>query len=253
MLKELLYGLLPYSLNKSLVNRRCGFHKQDKVLQESRIVLSPPDFDFGRVVSSELDKSVSFLPYCAKPRGENGCPLCDPVHGRKDSKCLKLMDMDCHVPCTLGSMVDILKKHGFTRDRIFIIDSDPNLFSWLKDKKEEGYKYIMPGVACHYGVGYALNHISKKLGYSGCIVFLDDHDPKDSKNGVCRGISDYLSMEKYDKGKLTRITESSISTIDMMLAGNYKSVNNKNKSYEVLNYPNFAHDPSEKTKKPAEN
>ena len=225
MLKEIMYGFLPYSLNKYLVNKRCGFYDQNEVLKNSQIVLSPSDINLDEIVQDELDKAVAFLPYCAKPNGEVKCPLTHPIYGRKDSKCLKLDGMNCDVPCSLGKMLDVLQKHGLAEDQILIVDNDSNLLSWLKRKKEDGYKYIMPGVACHYGVGYALNYISKKLGFKGCIVFLEDSNPDDKKNGVCKCISDYMSMEKYDKGKLTKINESSIITIENILAGKNKFLN----------------------------
>lgn len=169
---DLIYALMPHSLNKSFVKWKCGLCRQDELLQKSRIAIYPHTLDVNELITNDLDRAVSFLPYCAKPKGDFECPLCDPVYGRKDSKCLKLMNHQCNVPCSLGSMVDVLKGHGFTHDRIFIIDNDSNLFSWLEQKKNEGYNYLLPGVSCYYGVGYALDYIGKKLGYSGCIVFL---------------------------------------------------------------------------------
>ncbi|WP_234993664.1 hypothetical protein [Methanohalophilus portucalensis] len=175
--------------------------------------------DINRVVEEELDKCVSFLPYCAKPLGENSCPLNNPSDGRKSQDCLKLNDKKCNVECSLGEMVDLLKENGFTSDRIFIIDSDSNLFPWLKQKKQEGYKYLMPGIGCPYGINYALDYIGKKMGFSGCMVFIEDYDPKDPKNGVCKSPSDYLNMEHGDKGKKTKITEESIQLMRKILDG----------------------------------
>lgn len=177
----------------------------------------------------ERDKAIAFLPYCAKPKGDYTCPVSDSVNERKNQKCLKLDGGKCRVPCTLGNMVDVLKKHGFTKDRVFIIDKDSNLFPWLIQKREEGYKYFFPGVGCYYGVGYALNYVVEKLGYQGgCIVFLDDYVPGDKKNGVCRSINDYLNMEKSDKGKRTKITDKSVYLVDDLLTSkkSYRNFDN---------------------------
>ena len=171
-------------------------------------------------MTSELDKTVAFLPYCAKSL-DFKCPVSDPVYGRKVKKCLKVDGGECNVPCSLGDMVDVLKRHGYTKDQIFIIDSDSNLFPWLKEKKKEGYKYVIPGVGCYYGIGYALDFIGRKLGYKGCIVLLDDYDPEDIKNGLCRNVFDYLNMDTTDKGKKTKITDKSIKLIEKILDGEY--------------------------------
>jgi len=153
--------------------------------------------------------------------GDFECPLSDPAYGRKSLKCIKTSGGRCDVPCSVGKMVDVLMSHGYTKDRIFIIDSDSNLFPWLKKKKEEGYKYVIPGVGCYHGVGYALNFIGRKLGYQGCIVFLEDYDPEDKKHGLCRSVFDYLSMDKMDKGKRTKIDDKSIQLIEKILDGEY--------------------------------
>jgi hypothetical protein len=219
--KELLYASMPYSLNQYLVKRKCCFSEQDKILRDSRLVIYPPTLDIKEIVTNELDKAIAFLPYCAKPLGDKGCPVSDSVYARKNQKCLKL-DGKCNVPCSLGNMIDVLKKHGYTKDRIFIIDSESNLFPWLKKKRKEGYKYFFPGVGCYYGVGYALNRVEKELGFTGCIAFLDDYDPNDKKNGVCRGIHDYMNMDTKDKGKRTRISDESIRLIEKILSGEYE-------------------------------
>ncbi|WP_407356967.1 hypothetical protein [Methanolobus sp. WCC5] len=132
---------------------------------------------------------------------------------------MKLEDRTCNVPCSLGDMIDILKERGFTKDRIFIIDSDSNLFPWLKQKKNEGYKYFLPGVGCHYGVSYALNYVQKVIGLEGCVVFLQDNDPLDKAHGVCKHFFDYNNMEKRDKGKRTKISNESLKIIEDILAG----------------------------------
>ena len=217
-IKELLHAIMPYSLKKFLVTRQVGFNKQDKILIDSRIALYPPTFDLRKVVD-KIDKSVAFLPYCAKAKGE--CPLSNGIHGRKNQKCIRLSGGRCKVQCSLGKMVDVLKAHGYGKDQIFIIDSDSNLFPWLKKKKEEGYKYVFPGVACYYGVGYALNFIGKELGYEGCIVLLDDYNPEDKKYGLCRSFFNYLNMNKMDKGNKTKICNKSIKLIEKILNGEY--------------------------------
>lgn len=226
-LRELLHAIIPYSLNKALVERRVGFNKQDKVLIKSQVALYPPSLDLNKVVTTELDRTIAFLPYCARPMGDVECPLSNHIRGRKHQKCIRLSGGRCDATCSVGKMVDVLKRHGFTKDRIFIIDSDSNLFPWLKKKREEGYKYFIPGVACSYGVGYALDLICKELGYGGCIVFLEDYDPKDKKNGLCRSIYDYLNddCDGRDKGKRTKISDKSIQLIEKILDGEYHKGN----------------------------
>jgi hypothetical protein len=116
-------------------------------------------------------------------------------------------------------MIEILKEKDFTKDRIFIIDSDSALFPWLEGKKSEGYNYFLPGIGCHYGVGYALKYIQTKIGLEGCIVFLQDFDPLDSDHGVCKSIFDYNSMEKTDRGKRTKISNESLQIVEDILSG----------------------------------
>jgi hypothetical protein len=116
-------------------------------------------------------------------------------------------------------MIDVLKKYGFTKDRIFIIDSDSNLFPWLEKKKAEGYKYFLPGIGCHYGVAYALKYVQSEIGLEGCIIFLQDQDPFDKEHGVCKSFFDYNNMEKADKGKRTMISNESIKIIENILSG----------------------------------
>lgn len=220
-LRELLHAIIPYSLNKKLAERKCGFNKQDKVLIKNQVALYPPSLDLKKIVTTELDRAIAFFPYCAKPTGDFKCPASDTFYGRKNQKCIKLSGGRCDVPCSVGKMVDVLKRHGYTRDRILIIDSDSNLLPWLEKKKEEGYKYVIPGVACYYGIGYALDFIGRKLGYKGCIVFMEDYDPEDKKHGLCRNVFDYLSMDKTDKGKRTKISDKSIQLIEKILDGEY--------------------------------
>ena len=186
-IKEFLYSLLPYSLKQNIVKFKCGVNKQAELLRDSHIAIYPPSLDFKKVVNTELDRSIAFLPYCTKPMGNLECPAADSVYNRKNQNCIKLSGGECNISCSLGKMVDVLKKYGYTKDRIFIIDRDSNLFPWLKQKKEEGYKYFFPGVGCYYGVGYALDYIEKELGYTGCIVFLDDYK-KGTKKMVYAGV-----------------------------------------------------------------
>ncbi|APH39095.1 hypothetical protein BHR79_06085 [Methanohalophilus halophilus] len=217
--RELVYALTPYSISKFMVARKCGLNRQKTIPKNPNVAVYPPSMDINRVVEKELDKCVSFLPYCAKPLGENCCPLNTPSDGRKSQDCLKLNGKKCNIPCSLGKMIDVLKEHEFTSDRIFIIDSDSNLFPWLKQKKEEGYRYFMPGVGCPYGVNYALDHVEKDLGFTGCVIFIEDYDPSDPKNGVCRNPSDYLNMEYGDKGKKTQIPDNAIKLMSQIFDG----------------------------------
>ena len=208
-------------MNKALLKRKFECSKVSATQKDSRVIIYPPTLDLKKVVTSELDKTVAFLPYCAKPLGDYECPANDPHYGRKNQKCIKVSGGKCTVPCSLGKMVDVLKDHGYGKDQIFIIDSDSNLFPWLIKKKEEGYKYVIPGVACYYGIGYALDFIGSQLGYCGCIVLLEDYIPGDTKNGVCRTIGDYIHMEKTDKGKRTKIDDKSVRLIEKILDGEY--------------------------------
>ncbi|WP_242492607.1 hypothetical protein [Methanolobus psychrotolerans] len=216
---ERLYSLIPYSLNRRLIeNRLSPIPVNDQLLSWS-VAISSPSVDLQKIVADELDSCISFLPYCAKPSGNSICPMSDKRNSRKNRKCLKLDGKNCNVPCSLGDMVDLLKKKGFTKDRIFIIDSDSNLFPWLEQKKSEGYNYFLPGVGCHYGVSYALKYVQKKIGLEGCIIFLQDYNPLDKDHGVCRSIFDYNSMEKIDRGKRTKIGSESLKIIEYILSG----------------------------------
>ncbi len=220
--RELIYGLLPYSMHQRIVKWKCKFNKQDRLLVENHLALYPPSLDINRVVSEELDKCVAFLPYCAKPMEDNECPVSDKVDKRKNQKCIKALGGKCDVPCSLGAMVDVLLKYGFTKDQIFIIDRDSNLFPWLQQKRKEGYEYFMPGIGCKYGVSYAIDYVGKKLGYKGCIAFVDDFCPDDADNGVCKCMNDYLGMEGMDKGKRTKIHQETIVLMDRILSGKYE-------------------------------
>ncbi|NOR47611.1 MAG: hypothetical protein GQ533_06150 [Methanosarcinaceae archaeon] len=217
----MLYALRPYSLNKALLKRKFGCNEVSATLRDGRLIIYPPTLDLKKIVTSELDKTIAFIPYCAKPFEDFECPANDPDYGRKNQKCIKVSGGECNVPCSVGKMVDVLLDHGYKKDQIFIIDSDSNLFPWLIKKKEEGYKYVIPGVACYYGIGYALDFIGDKLGYRGCIVLLEDYIPGDTKHGVCRSISDYMYMEKIDKGKRTKIDDKSVRLIEKILDGEY--------------------------------
>lgn len=223
MLRDLLYAITPYSIHEKIVGKKCKFSKQDKQLVDSNLALYPHTLDINKVVTEDIDKCISFLPYCAKPTGEHECPVSNKEQKRKNQHCVKLSNGKCTVPCSLGDMVDVLKKYGFTKNQIFIIDSDSNLFPWLVQKRKEGYEYFMPGVGCKYGVSYAIDLVGKKLGYKGCIAFVDDYCPTDPKNGVCKCMSDYMGMEGLDKGKRTKVHENTIILMDQILSGNYSS------------------------------
>jgi hypothetical protein len=215
---EKVYSFIPYSLNKRLTEKRLSFNPVNTRLLNYNMALSTPSFDIQKIVDDELDSCISFIPYCAKPSIDYVCPASD-INMRKNRKCLKLDGKKCTVPCSLGRMVDILMEKGFTKERIFVIDSDSNLFPWLKKKKSEGYNYFLPGVGCHYGVGYALRYVQKEIGMEGCIVFLQDYDPLDKDHGVCKTIFDYNNIEKIDKGKRTKISDESLRIIEDLLSG----------------------------------
>ncbi|WP_340818549.1 hypothetical protein [Methanolobus sp. WCC4] len=202
-----------------MIEKRLSFNQANRDLLCSAVALSTPSLDIQRIVDDELDSCVSFIPYCAKPSVNYVCPVSDNVMIRKNRKCLKLEGKKCNVPCSLGRLVDLLMAKGFTKDRIFIIDSDSNLFPWLEMKKREGYNYFLPGVGCHYGVGYALKYIQKEIGLEGCMIFLKDQDPLDKGHGVCKNIFDYNNMERTDKGKRTKIDDESLKIIEDILSG----------------------------------
>ncbi|WP_406662199.1 hypothetical protein V7O66_06065 [Methanolobus sp. ZRKC3] len=216
---ERVYSFIPYSLNKRLIEKRLNTIRINEQLLSCSVAVSSPSLDLQKIVADELDSCVSFIPYCAKPLDNYVCPVSDKQVSRKNRKCLKLNNKKCNIPCSLGDMVDTLKEKGFTKDRILIIDRDSNLFPWLEQKKREGYKYFLPGVGCHYGVGYALKYIQKEIGMEGCIVFIQDYDPLDSSHGVCKSIFDYNSMEKTDRGKRTKISDESLRIIEDILSG----------------------------------
>lgn len=216
---ERLYSFIPYSVNKRLIENKLSSDNINKHLLSYNVAISSPSIDLTKIVDDELDSCVSFLPYCAKPLGNSVCPVSGKGSSRKNKLCLKLEGKKCNVPCSLGDTISILTKYGFTKDRIFIIDSDSNLFPWLEEKKSEGYNYFLPGVGCHYGVSYALKYVQKKIGLEGCVVFLQDQDPLDKVHGVCKSIFDYNSMEKTDKGKRTKISNESLEIIECILSG----------------------------------
>ncbi len=218
-IKEVVHALTPYSINKFLIERKCKINRQEIIPKNRSLAVYPPSLDINKVIEEEIDKCIAFLPYCAKPMENLTCPASNNQDGRKNQKCLKLDGVKCKVPCSLGKMVDVLKQKGFTKDRIFIIDSDSNLFPWLIQKRKEGYKYFIPGIGCHYGVKYALDYVEKKLGFKGCIIFIEDYNPNDPKNGVCKTPSDYLNMEHGDKGKRTKIPDEAISLMERVLEG----------------------------------
>jgi hypothetical protein len=222
-LRDLIYAMIPYPIHKMIVGWKCKFTRQNEQLVDNHLALYPHSLDINKVIKEDIDKCVSFLPYCAKPLGENECPASDKVHKRKNQKCIKVSGGNCNVPCSLGDMVDVLTKYGFTKDQIFIIDRDSNLFPWLVQKRKEGYEYFMPGVGCHYGVSYAIDLVGKKLGYKGCIAFVDDFCTSDTKNGVCKCMNDYIGMEGLDKGKRTKMHKETIILMDQILSGNYSN------------------------------
>ncbi|WP_406662201.1 hypothetical protein V7O66_06070 [Methanolobus sp. ZRKC3] len=230
MLRDLTYAMIPYPIHKKIVEWKCKFGKQDEQLVDSHLALYPHSLDINKVIKEDINKCVSFLPYCAKPMGDHECPVSDKVHKRKNQRCMKISGGKCDVPCTLGDMVDVLMKHGFTKNQIFIIDKDANLFPWLVQKRKEGYEYFMPGVGCKYGVSYAIDYIGKKLGYKGCIAFIDDYCSSDTKNGVCKCMGDYIGMEGLDKGKMTKMHKSTIIMMENILSGNYKTIEDVTRS-----------------------
>jgi hypothetical protein len=85
-------------------------------LRDGRVIIYPPTLDLKKIITSELDKTIAFLPYCAKPFGDIECPAIDPHYGRKNQKCIKVSGGECNVPCSLGKMVDVLKNHGYGKN-----------------------------------------------------------------------------------------------------------------------------------------
>jgi hypothetical protein len=237
----LLYSLQPYSWIMSDVKKKMEFDKIDPILKKGNIALYPHSLNVKNVIK-ELDKTVAFIPYCAKPMEVNQtCPTSNQIKGRKNQKCLCLSDEKCSIVCSVGKMITMLKTHGFTNDQIFICDNDSNLLKWLKQKREAGYKHIFPGVACFYGIGCALKTIGEKLGYDGCIILLEDYHHNDKKNGVCRNLTNYLSMEKYDKMNKTRINNESIVLTDYLLSGKFVGIQPHGNISNINNstQPNF--------------
>lgn len=190
---ELFYAVIPHSLNNKLVEKRV----QPEYLKPLGIY--PKKI---KISSIPLDKCISFMPYCAKP---DNCPM-NKNNGRKNQDCLKLDGKKCKVDCSIHDTLDVLMKNGFTKDRIFIIDSDPKLFEWLKQKKNEGYEYYFAGIGCRYSVNYALN-IVKKIGFKGGLISFVDGDD-------CKCMKDYLGMENGDKGRHTYISQESIKKLE---------------------------------------
>lgn len=180
MFSEKIMGRLPYRLIKAYIERKTN--------TSAGIALYPTTLSVDDMLSN-IDKCISFIPYCAKPVQ---CP-----EGRKTQECRKLRRQKCGLECSVGEMITELHFIGMKSEQIFIIDCDDNLFTWLKCRREEGYEYFLPGIGCHYGVAYALNYIHKKMGYSGVVMFLE--------GDTCRCKVDYDGMEGMDKGKKTRV------------------------------------------------
>jgi hypothetical protein len=61
--------------------------------------------------------------------------------------------------------------------------------------------------------------VEKDLGFTGCVIFIEDYDPSDNKNGVCKTPSDYLNMEYGDKGKKTKIPDNAIKLMSQIFDG----------------------------------
>ena len=190
----------PYGFILASLSERLQFDKLDFNMRSMGLVTVPPDFDL-RKFSEE--KSIGFMPYCCKPFD---CPM-NATHGRKSQACLALEEKKCdHPKCSIERFVRIADKLGI--QDYMIIDSDPNLFKWLAEKKDEGYKHVI-GVACEFAVSYALEVIHVQLGYDGLIVLIN--------GDKCKNKEEYAEMDSTDRGRLTFIDEWTISTLEEII------------------------------------
>lgn len=131
-------------------------------------------------------KPLSFMPYCCKPFD---CPV-----GRKNQRCVLLENGECDLDCSITDGVIFSILSGVNINDIFIIDKDEYLFSWLEDKSDEGYDFIVIGVGCDYAINMAWDYV-RSLGFVGNVVSL--------KGDVCNKEKDYDEMEERDAGKKT--------------------------------------------------
>ena len=178
MIEEELMGMIPYPLLKEYI--------ENKTNPVNNIAVYPESLSINTILN-DIEHCIAWIPYCSKPKSCAGM--------RKTQECRVLQGYDCKqlYKCSIGNLINELYDIGMKTDQIFIIDCDDNLFSWIKQKKEEGYKYFLPGVGCHYGVAYALRYIHEELGFSGVVVYLEGN--------TCTCKEDYDGMEGEDKGK----------------------------------------------------
>lgn len=190
----------PYGFILASLSERLQFNKLDFNMRSMGLITVPPAFDL-RKLSEE--KSIAFVPYCCKPFD---CPM-NASHGRKSQACLALEEKKCdHPKCSIERLVKLGDKLGI--EDYMIIDSDPNLFKWLAQKKGEGFKHVV-GVACEFAVSYALEVIHVQLGYDGIIVLIN--------GDKCKNKEEYAEMDSADRGRLTFIDEWTISTLEEII------------------------------------
>jgi hypothetical protein len=189
--------------------KELGIRLLDQRLVDSDLVPYPPTLQVERL-ASEVSRSLAYVPYCAKPIN---CPTNRKTSCRKNKDCLKISEDHCGVDCSIKGLVGVLRKHGFTQDQMFIVDSDRNLLKWLRTKRRMGYRHLVPGVGCKYAISYALEFIGGNMGYDGLIIFLS--------GDICNNMRDYSEMEKGDKKKHTQVKSASVALLDSILSGRF--------------------------------
>jgi len=190
----------PYGYILASLAERLQLDKLDYDLRSMGLIAVPPDFNLKKLTE---EKSVAFVPYCCKPFD---CPL-NVEQGRKSSACNAMENEGCeHQTCTIKNFVRVVKKLHI--EEFLVIDADANLFRWLADKKNEGYKHTI-GVACEFAISYAFEVIHGQLEYDGLIIMIT--------GDKCRTKEEYAEMDSEDRGRLTFIDEWTLVALEEII------------------------------------
>lgn len=156
--QAVLFSFLPQAIQEKAAQKKVG---GDDV---THLALYPPEFN---IEDMDLSKTIAFLPYCCKPQG---CPADD---NRKSEYCNLKIGEQCDYGnmCDVGRWIKVLERAGIKTHNIFIIDSDDNLFNWLKFKREARYKYVV-GFGCTFSILYAIDYVFDTLGFKGVVGYI---------------------------------------------------------------------------------
>lgn len=196
-LQAMIFSVMPQRLQSKVAEKKVG---GDNI---TKLAIYPPGFD---IEDMDISKTIAFIPYCCKPQG---CPA-NNGYSRKNKLCYLKLGEQCDYgeTCDVGRWINLLHYHGIKSRQIMIIDSDENLFDWLRSKYTAGYKYTI-GFGCTFAVLYAVDYVFGQLGYKGIIGYIQGE--------TCTDLKDYLSMEHSDKGKQANLDTAQLSELDSML------------------------------------